>query len=97
MRTFIAHHKSPIKEYDYLAVDTGSRPPPAVMLWNGRQCYVTGTARVNRVSQRRSTYTALFLRFLDDDFILRVTATEFNKKAKTAPLVETPPAHVLTS
>jgi hypothetical protein len=86
MRTFIAHHKSPINEYDYLAVDNGSRPPPAVCIYEGRMCFIAGVARVSRAKQMRSSFTALTIRFLDDGTAQSIPAGQFNRNAKAAPL-----------
>ena len=85
-RLFIAHHKSPINEYDYLAVDNGSREPPAVCLYEGRQCYISGTVRT-RTKKGWSFYNAVVVRFLDDGSTETMGAAQFNRKAKSAPLV----------
>ncbi len=87
METFVAHHKSPINEYDYLAVRVGLNATPVVLI-DGRQCYVSGETRVNRARQCRTAYNAIFVRFLDDGSVMRLTGTEFNKRAKNAPLRE---------
>jgi hypothetical protein len=81
----VAHHKSPINEYDYLAVDDGSREPPVVCLYEGRLCYVSGTARV-RVKKGRAFYNAVVVRFLDDGSAQAMGSAAFGKKAKAAPI-----------
>lgn len=85
METFIAHYKSPINEYDYLAVRDGSREPPAVYLYDGRQCYISSIVRT-RVKQGWSFYNAVVVRFLDDGTADTMGAAQFSRKAKSAPL-----------
>lgn len=70
-------------EYRALCVDTGARPPPQVAEIEGRRCYPTGHAHVSRRLQGRTSYTAMFVRWLDDGSTGRFTATEWARKAKT--------------
>lgn len=90
-RLRIAHHKSPINEYDYLAVDDGSREPPAVCLYEGRQCYVSASVRT-RARKGWGYYNAVIVRFLDDGSAQTMGAAQFNKKAKMAPIPKEPSA-----
>jgi len=85
MRTFVAHYSSPINEYDYLAVDNGSREPPAVWLYNGRPCFVSATIRL-RHKKGWSFYNRVIVRFLDDGSAEAMGAAHFSSKAKAAPL-----------
>ncbi len=65
-----------------LCVDTGARPPPPVIELDGRRAYVVTDARVSRMRQGRSSYSVVFVRFLDDGTAGRFTAAVFNRKAK---------------
>lgn len=81
---FIAHHKSPINDYHYLAVRDGSRMPPAVFLIDGRMCYVSGTVR-RQSGPRRFFYNVAIVRYLDDGSSELMPAGQFNKRAKSPP------------
>jgi hypothetical protein len=85
MKLRIAHYKSPINEYDYVAVDDGSRDPPRVSLYDGRLCYVSSTVRT-RSKVGRSFYNVFVVRFLDDGSAETMGAAQFDRKAKVAPL-----------
>lgn len=84
----VCHYKSPINDYRYLAVDDGSREPPAVYLYDGRQCYIEGHTRT-RTRIGRAFYNAVVVRFLDNGSALNLGLAQFEKKARPAPL---PPA-----
>lgn len=79
-------------EYRALCVDTGARPPPQVAEVDGRRCYVTGDTRVSRLRQGRTSYTVVFVRWLDDGSAGRFTATEWARKAKNPRILPGDPA-----
>jgi hypothetical protein len=84
--TYIAHHKSPINEYDFLAVRQGWNEMP-VMLFEGRLCHVVATART-RVKKGWGYFNSYTVQFHDGE-IRRIPAGQFNKAAKNAPLPTT--------
>ncbi len=89
MDLIVAHHKSPINEYDYVAVQNGSREPPAAYLYDGRLCYVSGTVRT-RTKPGRGFYNAVIVRFIDGGPSQSMGAAQFSRKAKPAPLSAAP-------
>jgi len=68
--------------YRALCVDTGARPPPQVAEIDGRRCYAVTYANVSRRQQGRTSYTVVFVRWLDDGSAGRFTSTEWARKAK---------------
>lgn len=81
----IAHYKSPINEYDYVAVDNGAREPLPVAIYDGRPCYISSTVRT-RAKKGWGYYNAVVVRFLDDGSAETMGAAQFNRKAKNPPL-----------
>lgn len=81
MRTVPATPVCP--EYRALCVDTGARPPPQVAEIDGRRCYPVSWDAISRRQQGRTSYTVVFVRWLDDGTAGRLTSTEWARKAKT--------------
>lgn len=80
MRTVPA---TPIRPaYRALCVATGACPEPEVIEIDGRRCYVTGDTRVSRLKQGRSSYSVVFVRFLDNGEAASLTGAVFARKAK---------------
>jgi hypothetical protein len=86
MRTLhLAHHKSPINEYDFVAVRLGFVSVPVAM-YEGRPCFVQSESRVRHTNKAHGFYNRLLVEFLDNGESVSMGAGQFNKKAKTAPL-----------
>lgn len=67
-----------------LCVDTGARPPPLVVEIAGRRCYQVGDAQVSRLKQGRTSYSVVFVRYLDDGSPGRFTGAVWARKARLA-------------
>jgi hypothetical protein len=83
--TFVHEFKSPINCYKALAVRHGHLVRP-VAVYEGRQCYVTGSVRVRGSKAGHGFHNKLSVHFLDDCSIQMIPAGRFSKAAKNAPL-----------
>ena len=82
--TYVAHHKSPINEYDFLAIRQGWNEKP-VMVFEGRLCHVAAMARTRR-DKHWSAFNVYVVVFHDTGESVTMPAGKFNKAAKNAPL-----------
>lgn len=82
--TYVAHHKSPINEYDFLAVRQGWNERH-VMVFEGRMCHVAGKVRT-RVKKSWGFFNLYTIRFHDNGECRPIPAGKFNRAAKPAPL-----------
>jgi hypothetical protein len=82
-QTFVHEFVSPINRYKALAVRHGLNVY-AIVSYEGRQCYVTGSTRV--LQRGRCYHNRLSVHFLDDGSTQSIPAGRFSSKAKSVPI-----------